>query len=98
MTVERKILVGIGDIKAVTFECLKCHARTTVPSNSLREIPSACSSCNTVWYVDIKKHVTTSGPAEQAFIDAIRTLQDLIREKKEPFRILLEFDAPKASQ
>jgi len=40
--------------------------------------------------------VSTSAPAAIGFIQSIRTLAVLIREKKDSFRILLEFVEPKA--
>ncbi|KKK72589.1 hypothetical protein LCGC14_2902380, partial [marine sediment metagenome] len=30
MTVEHRIVVGLGDIKAVVFQCNKCAARVAV--------------------------------------------------------------------
>ena len=83
MTFERKIIVGLDDIKAVTFEC-KCKARITVPTESLRDTPRACSSCNLVWWSasDLSTNVNTSGPAIMGFIQALVTLRVLIREKE----------------
>jgi hypothetical protein len=100
MTFERKIVVGIDDVKAVTFECLACKARTTILADSMREVPRVCSSCNAPWYRDglgIPTHVSTSVPAATAFIQSIVTMRVMLREKKDVFRILLEFDEPEAS-
>ena len=98
MTIERRMIVGIDDIEAVTFLCLSCNARATIPVNSLREVPRQCTSCNALWSRgdEFATHVSTSGPAEMAFIEAIRTLTIMMREKKDAFRILLEFKEPKA--
>jgi hypothetical protein len=98
VTIERRMIAGIADIKAVTFQCLSCNARTTVPASSLREVPRTCSLCNAVWWTggDISANVSTSGPAATAFIQAIATLKILMREKKDAFRILLEFEEPTA--
>jgi hypothetical protein len=51
-----------------------------------------------VWWRgdEIATHVSTSGPAAMAFIQAIRTLAIMIREKKDAFRILLELEEPKS--
>jgi len=96
MTFERKIVVGLDDIKAITFECAKCKTRTTVPADSLREIPGACNSCNAIWLIkDMPTYVSTSGPAPIALIQAIGRMRILIQESKETFRILLEFEEPK---
>jgi hypothetical protein len=98
MTLEHRMIVGIDDIKAITFECLNCKTRTTVPVSSLRSVPQACGSCNAVWWTgaDVASNVSTSGPAAIGFIQAIVTLKIMIREKKDAFRILLEFDDPRA--
>jgi hypothetical protein len=100
MTFERKIIVGLDDIRAVTFERNKCKTRITVPAASLREAPRGCNSCPAVWWsaTDVSTNVATSGPAIAGFIQALVTLRVLIRENKENFRLLLEFDEPKGSQ
>jgi len=100
MAIERRIIVGIDDIKAVTFQCSSCGARTPVPINSLSEVPQQCNSCQVVWWRsnDFASHVTTSGPAATAFIQAIGVLAALIRDKKDTFRILLEFEEAKAAK
>ena len=97
MTIERRMIVGIDDIKAVTFECSKCGARTPIAVGSLREVPPQCPSCNEVWWRnnDFTTHVTTSGPVATAFIQAVRVLAAITGDKKDTFRILLEFDEPK---
>ena len=98
MTGEHRMIAGIDDIRAVTFQCLSCKTRTTVPADSLREVPRQCTSCNAVWWRgdEIATHVSTSAPAATAFIQAIRTLTIMKREKKDAFRIFLEFDEPTA--
>jgi hypothetical protein len=97
MTIERRMIVGIDDIKAVTFECSKCDARTPIAVSSLREVPQQCPSCNEVWWRsnDFLTHLTNSGPAATAFIQAIRVSTAMVRDKKDTFRILLEFEEPK---
>jgi hypothetical protein len=96
MTIERRMIAGIDDIKAVTFECSKCGSRTPFVIGSLRDVPQQCPSCNEVWWRsnDFATHVTTSGPAATAFIQAVRIFAATMREKKDTFRILLEFEAP----
>lgn len=98
MTVERRMIAGIDDIRAVTFQCLSCKTGITIPADSMREVPRQCISCNAVWWRgdELATHVSTSGPAAMAFIQAIRTLAIMMREKKEAFRIFLDLDEPKA--
>lgn len=97
MTIEHRILVGIEDIRAVTFECDACKARSTVPFGSVRDLPGSCSSCNAVWWVssDFSTHVSASGPAARQFIHSIVTFRALMGEKKTPYRILLEIEDPR---
>jgi hypothetical protein len=61
MAIERRIIVGIEDIKAVTFEWTSCGARTPVPISSLSEVPQHCNSCKAVWWRsnDFATHVST---------------------------------------
>lgn len=95
VTFEHKIIVGLDDIRAVTFECLKCKSRTTILPDLLETVPYACGSCNAAWRVQpFVTDVTTTGPAALALIQAIRTMRVLIRENKDSFRILLEFAEP----
>jgi hypothetical protein len=98
MTVERRMIFGIDDIRAVTFQCSSCKTRITIPTDPLREVPRRCTSCDAIWWRgdESATHVSTSGPAAMAFIQAIRTLAIMIREKKDAFRILLELEEPKS--
>jgi hypothetical protein len=76
MALKRKIIAGIEDIDAVTFQCSTCETRTTVPVASLIEVPRQCTVCNTVWWRanEFATNVSTSGPAGVALLQAIRTL------------------------
>lgn len=98
MTVERRIVAGIDDIRSVVFQCSSCKTSITIPADSLREVPRQCSSCNAVWWRgdELATHVSTSGPAAVAFIQAIRTLAIMMREKKDAFRIFLELEERKS--
>jgi hypothetical protein len=49
MTIKRRLIVGIEDIKGVCFECLKCSARTTVAPDKIGDIPRACPRCEHIW-------------------------------------------------
>ncbi len=99
MTVERRLVFGLDDIRAVTFECTQCKTRTTVRRESLREVSQTCNSCGTIWWVntDLPSHVTTSGPAVMAFVQALITLNVQIREKKNTFCILFEIEDSRVS-
>ena len=98
MTIERKILVSLRDIKAICFECLKCHARVSLRPDKIIEIPLACQHCGVEW----RKARTTGVEAQQAsafeqFVYAIGRIRTITDEGTAgQFRILLEFNEPKA--
>jgi hypothetical protein len=94
MTLKQRMTAGIDDIVAITFECSACKCRTTIPTASLIDVPRQCASCSRVWWRgnDVASNVSTSGPAGMALVQAIRTLKVLMREGKDTFRILLEFE------
>lgn len=90
MTVEHKIVVGLGDIKAVIFECGKCHIRISVPADNIKP-PFACP-CGRQWMPDLAESVETPKSPYLRFFAALnqcRTLQD----NGASFTILLEFEA-----
>jgi hypothetical protein len=93
MTFERKIVVGIDDIMAVTFECSKCKARTTVLAESVKDIPIACGSCQASWQIrGIKNLVSSEFQAPDALIRSLAIMR--ILEVNAPFKILFEFQEP----
>jgi len=98
MTFERKIVVGLDDIKAVAFECKECTVRTTVPIEKLSpEPPRSCPSCKTTWWglpSPGQHYVTTSGPAILAFVEGLLRSRNLLLEQKDSVRILFIFDEP----
>jgi hypothetical protein len=98
VTSEHKLVVGVDDIKAVTFECLSCETRISIPFEKLNTPPRACSSCNAIWWSgqDISTNVSTSGPAILGLIQALVTIRVLMREKKNNCRILFELEEPAA--
>jgi hypothetical protein len=85
MALKRRMIAGIDDIEAVTFQCSSCNSRTTIPTASLIEVPRQCTACNTVWWRanEFATNVSTSGPAGMALVQAIRTMTTMIREGKD---------------
>jgi hypothetical protein len=57
MTIERRLIVGIDDIKGVSFECLGCRARNTMLPDKIGEMgirltqvtPTGCGRTLTVF-------------------------------------------------
>lgn len=92
MTVERRIVVGLGDILVVIFECGKCGARLSAPQDKppTQDALSECFACKAKWTLGD----TGRG---QAMTDLVRTLQHIQTLEKEGyvgFRTLLEFEEP----
>jgi hypothetical protein len=95
MTFERKLVASLDDIKAVTFECAACKAKTSVRAENLDAIPHKCGYCNAAWLVPDRKHVVTSGlPIAETFINCLVKIR--AQEGPSAFRILLEFEEPNA--
>lgn len=100
MTVERKIVVGLEDVQAVTFECGKCGSRVTVPPDRGGDVPARCIRCGHEW---ITPNMTNYEPntaidATVKFWTALQTVRTLIKNNKLGFRILLEFREPRWSE
>src|SRR5437016_3902337 len=97
MTVKRKIVVGLEDIKAVSFECKKCSARLTFTPERIT-VPHSCQSCNSDWFpLGLgSNEVTISAPAPMALANAIQRMRTLPEENSVGFIMLLEFDEPKS--
>jgi hypothetical protein len=94
MTVERKIIVGLEDIKAISFQCDACQYRVTMSPDEVKEIPKNCSN----------GHRWLAGEAEATVVPLVlkavsmfAALRILVGQNVLGFRVLLEFDEPKAS-
>jgi hypothetical protein len=96
MVVERRIITGIEDIKAVIFECVKCKSRTSHSPDRAIDVPYACV-CGHLWRKE--DHSARMARMEQSsvqFVSAIAALRMVDRENPLGFKILLEFEEPKA--
>jgi hypothetical protein len=92
MTVERKIVVGLTDIKAISFQCDNCEYRITMSPDKVSQLPASC----------LNGHRWISGevgmialPPLLLFGNTISKLRTLAEQKALGFKILLEFDEPK---
>jgi hypothetical protein len=103
MTVERKIVVGLDDLRALTFECKDCRSRVTVspdqarvPQRILLRLGERCPNCGREWvrYPPPENRVTLSNHVN--LIDAIGKIraQEKGSDEWPKFRVLLEFDEP----
>jgi len=107
MTFDRKIIVGIEDVKSVSLECNHCGVRITFAPDSI-SAPCNCPNpgCNKFWAppAHSTKAVgySESGPAQIRLLNAIPDVLKIIKERNlehptDPigFHILLEFDDTK---
>lgn len=97
MTIERRIIVGIEDIKGVCFECLDCHLRITVNPDQIGHVPSQCSRCRKAWLIrNPGARDEVSDSPFVSFASAIERIRNLNKEGiSQGFRILLEFEEPR---
>ena len=91
MTFESKIVVGLGDIMAVIFECRKCQTRVSVKPERLH-IPYKCPNCGEQWHSDFADSINSPKPAAERFCKALEQCRT-VEENNSPFVILLEFEA-----
>ena len=101
MTVEHVLVVGLGDIKAVILECVKCGARYRIASDSA-EIPVRCH-CGYQWLTGAFRE--TRPDLAPNYLEILFTTLLAIRrhmtadpDNKRPlagFRLLLEYDDPR---
>lgn len=96
MTTERKIVFGLQDIRAVSYECNKCHARTTFPLGYAREPIGVCYICNHRWRGEVPQSGYSCEPsAYTRFLGAATEIKTL--EKETGFKMVFELDEISAS-
>jgi hypothetical protein len=110
MTIERRIICGLDDIKSITIECLcrpygkphepPCGARLTTKPTEDKDIPERCPRCGATWEEKRDRRVETGPSVFSTLIVSIAKIlnrgKDENEVKNEPkFRILLEFSEPK---
>ena len=91
MTVERRIIVGLDDIKAVSFECLKCPFKISASPDKVIEIPMHCANGHD-WFMG--QEFPMLSPLPQMFTDSLARLRFLVAQGTMGFRILLELAEP----
>jgi hypothetical protein len=96
MTVERKIIVGLSDLKAIIFECRqdKCKTRVTVlPDNAC--IPQRCPACGREWMPSPPPENKNTLSNYANLVEAIAKIRAQEPNNEWPkFHVLLEFDEP----
>jgi hypothetical protein len=95
MTVERRFVVGLADIRAITLECVRCGLRLTMlPDNVDSEKLGQCPACRQVW-------LPTGGQVlapRSAAATLVWSLKGAREEQADApslgVRVLLEFEEP----
>jgi hypothetical protein len=87
---ERKIVVGIEDIIAISLDCNKCHRRITFGPDQRIAIPHACV-CGQEWTWNSTPAFHSDESAFGICLHTIEVIRDLVRKKVGGFRILLEY-------
>jgi hypothetical protein len=95
MTIERRIVAGLDDIKAMIFECVKCGSRVCRSPDRIGEIPFHCD-CGQQWRPAPAMQPRLPEPYFIEFVKAIPVLRTINRENPLGFRILFEFEEPNA--
>jgi len=99
MTIERRLVAGIEDIKGVCFECLnpKCGVRHTFAPDKIGEIPLICPHCRETWITSRPggREVPAASPFVN-LVEAIARVRALLGTEGVTFnfRVLLEFEPP----
>jgi hypothetical protein len=98
MTVERRIVVGLGDIRSVTLECTKCVTRLCLSPDGIKtEQLSQCPSCGQAWLSGMMMTAQVRAWDIARLLDAIGPSREAQLESKRGVRVLFEFDEPKPS-
>ncbi len=95
MTVERRIIAGLEDIKAISLECKSCHSRVTFSADRKIDVPLSCERCGKPWRSPQSVSAyRTNDSAIVNLVQSIATIRTLISEDSIGFSILLEFEEP----
>jgi DNA-directed RNA polymerase subunit RPC12/RpoP len=96
MTIERKVVVGLDDIQAISIECTACGYRVTLPPDNLKDPPIRCDHCGKEWIIPSPAEYDRNVAQHPAcsLIRNLRTMRTLIRNSPMGYRILLEFREP----
>lgn len=96
MTFERKIVVGLEDIKAITFECAnkECRSRLTVSPDKLIDFPQKCPRCSLPWIQSEPSTYSNADSAIPNFLRGITKIRSFLSNGLMGVRILMEFEEP----
>ncbi len=97
MTIERRLIVGLGDITAVVFECVHCGVRVAINPDDLGTLAGKCPRCSYTWgLVEPVSNVPPTNLSRSFISDFTQALMKIRRLDPQTvgFRLLLEFKEP----
>jgi hypothetical protein len=97
MTFERKIVVGLEEIKTIIFECNQCGTRAVIKPEDAGVPPDRCPR-NHGWNWNVISEHREIGPPSVSWLISLKRLGDPMLVQSDGFRILLEFEAPRESR
>lgn len=92
MTIERKLIFSLSEIKAIVFECTRCKSRTSIPTDAFHDIPKTCPNGHSMlgsFPPDF------AGSMLLGFLTGLKKLKDQSFENA-GFELFLELEEPKA--
>jgi hypothetical protein len=90
MVIERKIVVDLQDIRAVSFQCESCEYRVAMSPDKV-SLPINCP--NGHQWTSGQSNALIATPLFQ-FTSTLATLRTLLKQKALGYRIVFEFDEP----
>jgi len=94
MTIERNIVFGVEEIKAIIFKCSRCGSKISIPPDKFDSIPQSCPNGHTM-LGERALPPDFGGSLIFAFLLGLKKLKDQCSESM-GFKILLELEEPKS--
>ena len=85
MTIEKRFVVGIEDIRSIVFQCDKCGGKVTCSPDKEGHIPYRCLQCAEAWRSDTQESPVTV---------LLQILAAMRKGIGHGFSVKFEFDAP----
>jgi hypothetical protein len=95
MTIERRILVGLNDIQAMSLQCNDCAFRFTFSPDKEVNLPNKCASGHD-WHIG--DNVGIILPLPETFMKLVRDFRTPTSMKLMGFKIILELREQNAKE
>jgi hypothetical protein len=91
MTIERRVLVALDDIQAISLQCNECAFRFSFSPDKEVNLPNKCASGHN-WTIGEKTGIMLT--STDALMKLLRDFRNPDRPKMMGFKIVLEFREP----